>query len=819
MASRSGKEVAVEVIVRVRPLLETEQLQCKEECVSSVSEKQLVLGNEHQFTFHRVLPAKTSQASVYEECAVPLVTKFLDGFNTTILAYGQTGTGKTFTMGSGPEVDVDTQNKGIIPRSLQAVFDSLKDVSPPESYLLTVSYTEVYKDELRDLLNDTTPSRSIQLREREDGNIVVSGVTEVPVSTVRDALQCLKVGNANRITGATKMNKRSSRSHAVFTLRAEIVKCVLKMSTQSSEGDLTTNRSHQEQGRLQKISPKFHFVDLAGSERFGQTGNEGNRFKESIHINSGLLALGNVISALGETRRKTHHIPYRDSKITRLLKDSLGGNAKTVMLACVSPATSSYAETLNTLKYAQRASLIKNKPVVNCNEVRSNEIEVMKTEIAALKEELHRTRTIAPSSAPSSETFVVSLEDKMELKKKIISLEEELAKCRADLATDEDMFADKVQQIESYQEQVDQLTNLNSKLTQALSQAQTKEKDLCKEIEMLSHQVSTLEGELKAAQNRVSATNGDPQDEGPYPSPLRRRMKLDFTLNGLLSALSSKNDRILGQRQDGRGVVSGHGGEVIGFSRDGRVVKGDGEDERVVKGEGDSLIESEGLEQMRSEEIAIDKELEKMLVRKRALDQLEKDLHQRESALTKREAILAERDLLDAKRMRASQILHKKQTKLSVKLASLEHSIIEEEEVANKSGSNTLTNVQRHILELKQERDLLLRQHSSLHEKIRSEAFLSAEEERRLVEVSEWLEAIEAAIEYQDKQITSRQNRTQLSVEIQEGSTTQLLRKLQGLPPPITQHLLARYLEKVNMHRQHLVVLKHTVCMSVKQCI
>ncbi|XP_036030161.1 kinesin-like protein KIF7 isoform X2 [Onychomys torridus] len=217
--------------------------------------------------------------------------------------------------------------------------------------LVHVSYLEVYKEEFRDLLEVGTASRDIQLREDDRGNVVLCGVKEVDVEGLDEVLSLLEMGNAARHTGATHFNRFSSRSHTVFTVTLE------------QRGRAPSRLPRPAAGHL--LVSKFHFVDLAGSERVLKTGSTGERLKESIQINSTLLALGNVISALGDPQRRGSHIPYRDSKITRILKDSLGGNAKTVMIACVSPSSSDFDETLNTLNYASRAQNIRNRATVN----------------------------------------------------------------------------------------------------------------------------------------------------------------------------------------------------------------------------------------------------------------------------------------------------------------------------------------------------------------------------------------------------------------------------------------------------------------------
>ncbi|MEQ2169731.1 Kinesin-like protein kif21a [Goodea atripinnis] len=196
-------------------------------------------------------------------------------------------------------------------------------------------------------------------------------------------MQCLKLGALSRTTASTQMNVQSSRSHAIFTIHL----CQVR-------DNLTDNRlaNDSEINEFETLTAKFHFVDLAGSERLKRTGATGDRAKEGISINCGLLALGNVISALGDRSKRSSHVPYRDSKLTRLLQDSLGGNSQTVMIACISPSDRDFMETLNTLKYANRARNIKNKVMVNQDRA-SQQISALRTEIARLQMELMEYKT------------------------------------------------------------------------------------------------------------------------------------------------------------------------------------------------------------------------------------------------------------------------------------------------------------------------------------------------------------------------------------------------------------------------------------------
>ncbi|XP_068814630.1 kinesin-like protein KIF7 isoform X3 [Struthio camelus] len=380
---------AVRVAVRVRPLLPKEVLRGHRPCLrGDAATGEVALGHRRRFRFAAVLPEGAGQAAVYRACVQPLLRAFFRGFNATVFAYGQTGSGKTYTIGEASVASINEDEQGIIPRAMAETFQ-LIDENDLIDYTVRVSYLEVYKEEFRDLLQVDTASKDIQIREDDKGNIVLCGVKESEVEGLDEVLSLLEMGNAAKHTGATHINAQSSRSHTIFTVT---------MEQRRGAGRLTRLTLHDRASipaSGQVLVSKFHFVDLAGSERIVKTGNTGERLKESIQINSGLLALGNVISALGDPRRKCSHIPYRDSKITRILKDSLGGNAKTVMIACVSPSSSDFDESLNTLNYASRAQNIQNKAVVNCRK-ETEHVEELHLQIKNLQkalEQRHRSET------------------------------------------------------------------------------------------------------------------------------------------------------------------------------------------------------------------------------------------------------------------------------------------------------------------------------------------------------------------------------------------------------------------------------------------
>ncbi|XP_068552501.1 kinesin-like protein KIF7 [Anas acuta] len=380
---------AVRVAVRVRPLLPKEVLRGHRPCLrGDAATGEVALGHRRRFRFAAVLPEAAGQEAVYSACVRPLLRAFFQGFNATVFAYGQTGSGKTYTIGEASVAAINEDEQGIIPRAMAETF-RLIDENDLIDYTVRVSYLEVYKEEFRDLLQVDTASKDIQIREDDKGNVVLSGVKESEVEGLDEVLSLLEMGNTAKHTGATHINAQSSRSHTIFTVT---------MEQRRGAGRLTRLALHNHPSvpaSGQVLVSKFHFVDLAGSERIVKTGNTGERLKESIQINCGLLALGNVISALGDPRRKSSHIPYRDSKITRILKDSLGGNAQTVMIACVSPSSSDFDESLNTLNYASRAQNIQNKAVVNCRK-ETEHVEELHRQIKNLQkalEQRHRSET------------------------------------------------------------------------------------------------------------------------------------------------------------------------------------------------------------------------------------------------------------------------------------------------------------------------------------------------------------------------------------------------------------------------------------------
>ncbi|KAJ3930198.1 MAG: kinesin domain-containing protein [Lentinula lateritia] len=422
---------------------------------------------KQHFSFDQVHDPSTTQHTLFTSTALPLVSRFIEGFNCTILAYGQTSSGKTFTM-TGIDLDANPSDPnngmGIIPRAVSTIFTEARRLKEERgsswNYSIKGSFIEIYNEDLIDLLSMDDGAggrREVQIREDKDGHIIWGGLREVNVKNPNEVMTLIRKGTSIRRTNETDMNAQSSRSHAIFSLTFTQKKYsgmgapprsssplppggrspsrlarpgsvysgpgsgstsgnrvgsptfgrpatpsfaaamgrgggLRPSSALGHAGDRASVGGDDEGGEWTTIVSKFHFVDLAGSERLKRTAAAGERIKEGISINSGLLALGNVISALGDpSRAKSHtatHVPYRDSKLTRLLQDSLGGNAHTLMIACVSPAEWNAAETINTLKYANRARNIKNRAVVNEKEDGWDDVEWLQGTVTRLRKEV-----------------------------------------------------------------------------------------------------------------------------------------------------------------------------------------------------------------------------------------------------------------------------------------------------------------------------------------------------------------------------------------------------------------------------------------------
>uniref|UniRef100_M0ZPI7 Kinesin-like protein n=1 Tax=Solanum tuberosum TaxID=4113 RepID=M0ZPI7_SOLTU len=385
--SNDEKGVNVKVVLRCRPPNEDEMkmkgplvISCdelKQEVTATLntSNKQI----NKAFLFDKVCGPSSQQKDFYDQSVAPLVNEALEGYTCTIFAYGQTGTGKTYTM-EGEAIKEKNgefhKNAGVIPRAVQEIFDILE--SQKAEYTMKVAYIEIYNEEITDLLSLDEESKPIDEKQRkplalmEDGKgaVFIRGLEEVTVSTADEIYKILEKGSVNKHTAETLLNKQSNRSHSIFSITLHVKEC-------THEG-------------LELIKcGKLNLVDLAGSENILRSGAKEGRAREAGEINKSLLTLGRVINALVD---HSGHVPYRDSKLTRFLRDSLGGKTKTCIIATVSPSIQCLEETLSTLEYANRAKQIKNRPEVNQKLTKSALIKDLYVEMDCLKQELHATR-------------------------------------------------------------------------------------------------------------------------------------------------------------------------------------------------------------------------------------------------------------------------------------------------------------------------------------------------------------------------------------------------------------------------------------------
>ncbi|CAD8096137.1 unnamed protein product [Paramecium primaurelia] len=375
----------VKVIVRMRPFNQREKENGSKPCVivhedtNSVELRNSQDNEVKNFTYDYVFGAETPQLQIYQKSAFNLVESVADGYNGTIFAYGQTGCGKTFTMIGDP---TNENMKGIIPRTFDQIISIINNNSDSnKKFLLRCSYIEIYNEEIHDLLSKDVKQK-YELKEGQQG-VFIKDLNIAVVRSTQEMDKYMQLGTQNRSVGATAMNKESSRSHCIFTVYIE---CSITDS----------------KGNERITAGKLNLVDLAGSERQSKTQATGDRLKEATKINLSLSALGNVISALVDG--KTQHIPYRDSKLTRLLQDSLGGNTKTIMITAISPSDFNYDETMSSLRYASRAKMIKNQPKVN-EDPKDALLKEQAEEIKKLKELLSRQAAGQPISFEAFQQF------------------------------------------------------------------------------------------------------------------------------------------------------------------------------------------------------------------------------------------------------------------------------------------------------------------------------------------------------------------------------------------------------------------------------
>uniref|UniRef100_A0AAR2J5H4 Kinesin-like protein n=1 Tax=Pygocentrus nattereri TaxID=42514 RepID=A0AAR2J5H4_PYGNA len=458
-------ECTIKVMCRFRPLNGSEHLRGDKYIPKFQGDDSVVIGGK-PYVFDRVFQSNTTQEQVYNACAQKIVKDVLEGYNGTIFAYGQTSSGKTHTMEGNLH---DSDGMGIIPRIVQDIFNYIYSMDENLEFHIKVSYFEIYLDKIRDLLDVSKTNLSVH----EDKNRVpyVKGCTERFVCSPEEVMDTIDEGKSNRHVAVTNMNEHSSRSHSIFLIN------VKQENTQTE----------------QKLSGKLYLVDLAGSEKVSKTGAEGAVLDEAKNINKSLSALGNVISALAEG---TTYVPYRDSKMTRILQDSLGGNCRTTIVICCSPSSFNEAETKSTLMFGQRAKTIKNTVCVNVEltaeqwkkkyEKEKEKNKTLRNTITWLENELNRWRNEVRALLASSRRD----HDNLQAELTRLQMENEASKeeVKEVLQALEELAVNYDQKSQEVEDKTKDFESLSDELSQKSSILASLDSELQKLKEMTNHQ-------------------------------------------------------------------------------------------------------------------------------------------------------------------------------------------------------------------------------------------------------------------------------------------------------------------------------------------
>ncbi|KAK6955667.1 hypothetical protein Daesc_003310 [Daldinia eschscholtzii] len=557
-SDEDGGRTAVKVAVRVRPPLkptdpgyELIPQRFQRSMVQTTSNTGISIDSpqgKKLFVFDRVFGPEVDQEGIWEYLQ-DSISAFLQGYNVSLLAYGQSGAGKSYTMGtSGPIQQGDMESMGVIPRAAMALFEkldgssrssnrsSMSQLRTPARYSLQTptpkseknwqlkaTYVEIYNEQLRDLLVPDHLQQyersNVTIREDQKGNIILTGLQQIDINSVDDLMNALNFGSTIRQTDATAINAKSSRSHAVFSLNLVQRKSKSQSAQGANKRFSVPLEAMTGTDTWVTTDSKLHFVDLAGSERLKNTGAQGERAREGISINAGLAALGKVISQLS-SRQAGSHVSYRDSRLTRLLQDSLGGNAITYMIACVTPAEFHLSETLNTVQYAQRARAIQSKPRIQQVEEGDKQaiIERLKAEVAFLRDQIRNAERSGGErrNAATSEKSERQNERESELQDQLLDIQEsynslsqrhakliaEMAKARDNEAAENqsldehvgDTATERLNRSNSFAQAVEQVVLEYEKTIQSLEQLLTSTR-----ATLSSTETSLLEKETKCA--------------------------------------------------------------------------------------------------------------------------------------------------------------------------------------------------------------------------------------------------------------------------------------------------------------------------------
>uniref|UniRef100_A0A8D2Q7D3 Kinesin-like protein n=1 Tax=Varanus komodoensis TaxID=61221 RepID=A0A8D2Q7D3_VARKO len=533
-------ECSIKVMCRFRPLNEAEILRGDKFIPKFKGEDTVVIGVRKPYVFDRVLPSNTTQEQVYNACAKQIVKDVLEGYNGTIFAYGQTSSGKTHTMEGKLH---DPQLMGIIPRIAHDIFDHIYSMDENLEFHIKVSYFEIYLDKIRDLLDVSKTNLAVH----EDKNRVpyVKGCTERFVSSPEEVMDVIDEGKTNRHVAVTNMNEHSSRSHSIFLIN-------IKQENVETE---------------KKLSGKLYLVDLAGSEKVSKTGAEGSVLDEAKNINKSLSALGNVISALAEGTKT--HVPYRDSKMTRILQDSLGGNCRTTIVICCSPSIFNEAETKSTLMFGQRAKTIKNTVSVNLEltaeewkkkyEKEKEKNKTLKNVIQHLEMELNRWRN--GEAVPEDEQISAKDQKNLEPCDNTPIIDNIVPVAASISAEEKQKYEEEITSLYRQLDDKDDEINQQSQLAEKLKQQMLDQDELLastrRDYEKIQEELTRLQIENEAAKEEVKevlqaleelAVNYD-QKSQEVEDKMRTNEQLAEELSQKTTALTT-TQRELGQLQE-----------------------------------------------------------------------------------------------------------------------------------------------------------------------------------------------------------------------------------------------------------------------------
>nr|CAC20783.1 kinesin-like boursin [Paracentrotus lividus] len=515
------QEKNIQVVVRCRPVSSSEKKQNSYSVLDvKPAKREIIVGTEvaekassKTFSFDKVFGPKSTQIEVYKSVVAPILDEVLMGYNCTVFAYGQTGTGKTFTMEGDrtPDPDLSWEQDplaGIIPRAMHQIFEKM--VGTDVEFSVRVSYLELYNEELFDLLSGQEDTQRMRIFEdsARKGSVVIQGLEEVTVHNKNEVYAILEKGASKRQTAATLMNAHSSRSHSVFSVTIHI-------KENSIDGD-----------ELLKTG-KLNLVDLAGSENIGRSGAVDKRAREAGNINQSLLTLGRVITALVE---HAPHVPYRESKLTRILQDSLGGRTKTSIIATVSPASINVEETLSTLDYAHRAKNITNRPEINQKLTKKALLKEYTEEIERLRKDLFATREkngifLSEEHYRSMETSIASQ------KAQIKEMEENIEGLTTQMQKVTELFEYTQKELEDRTEELE-ITTKN--LVETTDTLHVTEKDLRvttqdrdEQRHLVSEHVKTETQLMSEATQLVSTADSSVSDVGGLHSKLDRKRNVE----------------------------------------------------------------------------------------------------------------------------------------------------------------------------------------------------------------------------------------------------------------------------------------------------